>query len=67
MCPPLPLSVQVERDVVLKERMSKTYHIGPYFLSKAFAELPRAGIVVFLFHVISYFMIGCVVNFIFIF
>lgn len=38
--------------------MDDRYKIGPYFLSKAISELPRAAIVVFVFHMISYYMIG---------
>eukprot|EP00038_Savillea_parva_P023719 m.42158 g.42158 ORF g.42158 m.42158 type:complete len:775 (-) comp6234_c0_seq1:102-2426(-) len=55
---PVAATFPIERDVVLKERNSKTYQIGPYFVSKAVAELPRAAFVVFLYHIISYFMIG---------
>mmetsp|Transcript_3106 Transcript_3106/g.7465 ORF Transcript_3106/g.7465 Transcript_3106/m.7465 type:complete len:715 (+) Transcript_3106:70-2214(+) len=54
---PIASTFPLERDVVIKERMSRTYTIGPYFITKAVTELPRAALVVMVFTVISYFMV----------
>ena len=47
----------VERAVVVKERASRSYHVGAYFLSKTVAELPRTFLTNLLFGIISYFMV----------
>lgn len=46
-----------ERGIVLKERASRSYHVGAYFWSKTLSELPRALLVNLIFLLISYFMI----------
>ena len=38
-----------ERTIVLKERASRAYHVGAYFLSKTLAELPRTLVLQLLF------------------
>ena len=43
-----------ERSIVLKERASRTYHVGAYFLSKSVVELPRTMLQVFVFCAIVY-------------
>ncbi|EGD81253.1 ATP-binding cassette transporter G2 [Salpingoeca rosetta] len=48
----------VERVVVLKERASRSYHVGAYFWAKTVAELPRTFLLNLLFAVITYFMVG---------
>ncbi|EDQ91872.1 uncharacterized protein MONBRDRAFT_19734 [Monosiga brevicollis MX1] len=47
-----------ERIIVLKERASRSYHVGAYFWSKTLAELPRTFVTSLVFSVIGYFMVG---------
>lgn len=43
-----------ERGIVLKERASRTYHVGAYFLSKSVVELPRTLLMALLFSAVTY-------------
>lgn len=47
-----------ERDVILKERASGSYHLSAYFLAKTTSDAPVRLILPFLYMVISYWMIG---------
>eukprot|EP00043_Microstomoeca_roanoka_P000728 m.28780 g.28780 ORF g.28780 m.28780 type:complete len:766 (+) comp10476_c0_seq2:346-2643(+) len=46
-----------ERAIVLKERASRSYHVGAYFWAKMLAELPRTLLINLAFAVITYTMI----------
>jgi hypothetical protein len=46
-----------ERAVVLKERASRTYHLGAYFWSKTFVDLPRVLFTNMVFAIITFFMV----------
>ncbi|EGD79576.1 ABC transporter [Salpingoeca rosetta] len=48
----------VERAVVLKERASRSYHVGAYFSAKTVAEMPRSFLLNLLFSIVTYFMVG---------
>lgn len=43
---------------MLKERASRSYHVGAYFWSKTAAETPRSFLLNLLFSIITYFMVG---------
>eukprot|EP00055_Hartaetosiga_balthica_P009124 m.35641 g.35641 ORF g.35641 m.35641 type:complete len:699 (-) comp6617_c0_seq1:341-2437(-) len=47
----------IERSIVLKERASRTYGAGSYFLAKLLAELPRTFILNTFFVLVVYFMV----------
>jgi ABC-type multidrug transport system permease subunit len=47
-----------ERDVILKERASGSYHLSAYFMAKTTADAPVRLILPFLYVVVSYWMAG---------
>jgi ABC-type multidrug transport system permease subunit len=47
-----------EREVVLKERASGSYHLSAYFMAKTTADAPVRLILPFLYVVVSYWMAG---------
>jgi hypothetical protein len=44
----------IERGIVLKERASRTYYVGAYFLSKSIVEAPRTMLFTLLFAIVTY-------------
>ena len=52
-----------EREVILKERASGSYHLSAYFLAKTTSDAPVRLILPFLYMVISFWMAGFSSNF----
>lgn len=47
-----------EREVILKERSSGSYHLGAYFLAKSTSEMPTRLVLPFIYMIISFWMAG---------
>lgn len=50
------MAFPMERDVILKERSSASYHLGAYFLAKTTSEMPTRLVLPFLYMVVSFWM-----------
>ena len=48
----------LEKVVFLRERGSKTYRVGSYYLAKTFAEIPQIILFPTLFSIIAYWLVG---------
>jgi ABC-type multidrug transport system permease subunit len=47
-----------EREVILKERSSGSYHLGAYFLAKSTSEMPTRLVLPLIYMIISFWMAG---------
>ena len=52
------MAFPIERDVILKERSSGSYHLGAYFLAKSTSEMPTRLVLPLIYMVISFWMAG---------
>jgi ABC-type multidrug transport system permease subunit len=52
------MAFPIERDVILKERSSASYHLGAYFFAKTTSEMPTRLVLPFIYMVIAFWMAG---------
>lgn len=52
------MAFPAERDVILKERSSASYHLGAYFLAKSTSEMPTRVVLPLIYMVIAFWMAG---------
>lgn len=52
------MSLPAEREVILKERASGSYHLSAYFMAKTTADVPVRMILPFLYMIVSFWMAG---------
>jgi ABC-type multidrug transport system permease subunit len=52
------MTFPVEREVILKERSSGSYHLGAYFLAKSTSEMPTRLVLPLIYMTISFWMAG---------
>lgn len=52
------MAFPAERDVILKERSSASYHLGAYFFAKCTSEMPTRLVLPFIYMVFAFWMAG---------